>query len=89
MRPTAFLDANVLVPYDLTCVLLALAEQEILDVRWSERVLDEVRRALVHKLGSPARKIEKRLDAMRTGFPEATVVAYEALERPRISQRVP
>ena len=81
MRPIVFLDANVLVPYDLTCVLLAMAEQEILDVKWSERVLEEVRGTLVNKLSFPSRRIERRLDAMQTGFPEAMVVGYEGLER--------
>ena len=80
MKCRAFLDANVLVPYDLTCLLLGLAEQGVIEVRWSERVLAETSRSLSGRLGVPPAKASKRIEAMRRGFPEASVAGYERHE---------
>lgn len=73
MTRRVFLDANVLVPYDLTCLFLALAQQEVCEVRWSDAVLEEVRRALIVKLGLAPDRADRRLQAMQAGFPEASV----------------
>ena len=51
MTPIAFLDANVLVPYNLMSVLLTMAEDGLFTRRWSQAVLNETSRALVEKLG--------------------------------------
>ena len=77
MKRRLVLDANVLVPYDLTCLFLALAEQGVVDLRWSDRILDEVARTLLHKLQLPESNVISRVRAMRRGFPEAAVTEYE------------
>jgi len=48
VRYTALLDANVLVPYTLTDVLLRLAEAEFYRPLWSAEVLVETERTLAH-----------------------------------------
>ena len=48
MRYTALLDANVLVPYTLTDVLLRLAEAGLYRALWSPSVLVEAERTLIH-----------------------------------------
>lgn len=80
MSEIVVLDACVLVPYNLSSLLLALAEEGLFEPRWSERILDETERALVHKLGRPADKMARRLNAMRAAFPEAAVHGHEWVE---------
>lgn len=80
MSEVVVLDACVLVPYNLSSLLLALAEEGLYEPRWSERILEETERALVTKLRRPADKMERRLNAMRSAFPEATVHGYEWME---------
>lgn len=80
MNEIVVLDACVLVPYNLSSLLLALAEEELFEPRWSEMILEETQRALVTKLGKPLDKVERRLHAMRAAFPEATVHGSEWLE---------
>lgn len=80
MRDIVVLDACVLVPYNLSSLLLALAEEGLYEPRWSEHILEETERALVHKLGQPLDKMARRINAMRKAFPEATVHGYEWME---------
>jgi hypothetical protein len=77
---TAFLDANVLVPIALTDTILSCAERELFVPRWSERVLMEVRRAVLTVVPEmTAARIDYRLATMRSAFPEACVRGYESL----------
>lgn len=80
MTPIVFLDANVLVPYNLMSVLLTMAEDGLFTPRWSQAVLDETSRALVEKLGLPRDGVNRRMWAMTKAFPEAMVTGYEHLE---------
>jgi predicted nucleic acid-binding protein len=80
VTPVAVLDACALVPYHLTNVLLAFAEAELFEPRWSERIVAEATRALTLKLGLPPEKVAKRMDAMGGAFPEAAVAGFEPLE---------
>ncbi|GFZ86695.1 PIN domain-containing protein [Nesterenkonia alkaliphila] len=75
--PVVLLDANVLVPQRLSSLLLTLAERDLFQPRWSDRILDEVERTLVNKLGLGADKVARRLAAMRRAFPRAAVVGLE------------
>ncbi len=72
MAFTAVLDACVLHPFSLRDTLLRLAERELYVARWSDQILEEVRRNLVTK-----RVTEDQaagiLGAMRAFFPEAAV----------------
>ncbi|QAY68647.1 PIN domain-containing protein [Xylanimonas protaetiae] len=76
----AVLDANVLVPVALADTLLRLAERELFRPVWSERILDEVRRAMraVRPDLGPSR-IESRLRAMNEVFDDACVRGWEPL----------
>ncbi len=48
MRYAALLDANVLVPYTVTDVLLRLAEAGLYRPLWSAAILAEAERTLIH-----------------------------------------
>jgi predicted nucleic acid-binding protein len=72
MAFAAVLDACVLYPFSLRDTLLRLAEQELYVVRWSDRILEEVRRNLVEKHVSDD-QAAGLLQAMADFFPEAAV----------------
>jgi predicted nucleic acid-binding protein len=67
---TAFLDANVLVPVHLCDTMLRCAEADLYRPVWSEKVLDEARRAIhaIHPDLSESR-IASRFSNMNTAFP--------------------
>src|SRR5437016_3497512 len=69
------LDACVLVPMPLCDTLLRLGEEPkpLYRPLWSEEILCEVRRALAGKLNRSPQQCERRIQAMRTAFPEAVV----------------
>lgn len=73
MSFTALLDAKVLVPTRIRDVLLTLAEADLYQPVWSERILDEVRRHLPETMSAAAR--EGLLEAMAAAFPEAVIAA--------------
>ena len=79
MSRRAVLDACVLVPYNLASLLLTLGERELLELRWSDEILEETRRALTGKLDLDPERADRRLNAMRQAFPEAAVVGFEHL----------
>ena len=79
MAFVAVLDACVLYPFSLRDTLLRLAEREIYVARWSDRILEEVRRNLVEKRVTEE-QASKMLEAMREFFPEAEVDG-QAIER--------
>ena len=60
MIPIVFLDANVLVPYNLMSILLTMAEDGLFTPRWSQAVLNETSRALVEKLGRDGGQAQER-----------------------------
>lgn len=68
----AVLDACVLYPFSLCDTLLRLAERELYDPYWSDRILEELRRNLVRNRVTVA-QAEHRIDLMRRAFPEAAV----------------
>jgi predicted nucleic acid-binding protein len=72
------LDANVLVTPSLTDLLLRLAQSGLLDPHWSQAVLDEAARAIVHvHPHRPVSAIQLRTDAMNRAFPYALVEAAD------------
>jgi predicted nucleic acid-binding protein len=77
-RLRLFLDANILHAAALRDFLLRLAEAGVVDVRWSEPVLEETRRSLEDR-GFPAHKVDRLVNALRTAFPEAEVRDFEVL----------
>ncbi|WP_141588398.1 putative toxin-antitoxin system toxin component, PIN family [Myxococcus sp. AB056] len=82
MNPAPFpvvLDANVLIPVSLCDMLLNVANEGLIQIYWTEEILDEVRRNLVEQIGLTAAQAERRVSAMRRHFPEALVSGYERL----------
>lgn len=79
MSHLALLDACILVPQRLSSLLLTLAEDGLYEPRWSGAILDETERALVEKLGLSPDLAGRRLNAMRSAFPEAAVAEFEGL----------
>jgi len=70
---TVLLDACVLVPMPLCETLLRLAEEPALyRPLWSESILQEVGNAL-ERMKYNSKQVKRRLDAMRSTFPEAFV----------------
>jgi predicted nucleic acid-binding protein len=65
----AFLDANVIRGQQTTDVLLSLADHEVFEPRWTQHVIDEMRRNRPPELSEA--NIDRRINAMNRGFPEA------------------
>jgi predicted nucleic acid-binding protein len=76
---TVLLDACVLVPMPLCETLLRLAEEPALyRPLWSDPILQEVGTAL-ERMKYTAAQVNRRLEAMRNTFPEASVVIPDNL----------
>ncbi|WBB95890.1 hypothetical protein O7543_26020 [Solwaraspora sp. WMMA2080] len=71
---TAILDANVLIPIALCNLLLRLAEEELYVPRWSNLILDEVRRNLPMQ---PSDAVERRIVFMNAAFGDAMVRDFD------------
>ena len=78
---TVVLDACVLVPVTAADTLLRLAEREMYRPVWSERILEEAKRAIarLHPELS-AGQIEHRFGCMTEAFEDASVSGWESLE---------
>jgi hypothetical protein len=71
---------GVLYPLPLRDTLLRVAETGLYEPRWSERILDEVRRNLIAKRGATDTQADGLLDAMRRAF-DTAAVSERAIER--------
>lgn len=69
----AFLDANVIRGHQTTDVLLSLADHDVFEPRWTQHVIDEMRRNRPPRLSEAS--IDRRIQAMNVGFPDAMVDA--------------
>jgi predicted nucleic acid-binding protein len=68
------LDTCVLYPYSLCDLLLRLADRELYDPYWSDRILEELQRTLLGH-GLTPEQAAWRVDQMQRAFPEALVPA--------------
>jgi hypothetical protein len=75
----AVLDACVLVPAPLCDLLLRVASAGMYLLRWTDDILEEVRRTLVNDLGRSDEQARKPIAAMRGAFPEALVTGHNQL----------
>lgn len=83
MPYTALLDANVLVPYTLTDILLRLSEAGFFRPLWSTEVLAETERTLAHLYPDVDNsRFHDRLTAMDLFFTDVTVTGWESLPDP-------
>jgi predicted nucleic acid-binding protein len=76
----AVLDASVLYPLPLRDTLLRLAETELYDAYWSERILDEVVRNLVADGRANEEQARRLTDAMSAAF-DGAAVPQDAVDR--------
>lgn len=78
-RLRLFLDANVLVDAQLRDLFLRMAEAELIDIRWSDVVLEETGRALQTRLGVAADRVERVVRFMSETFAESTVTDFDSV----------
>lgn len=76
-RQRLFLDANILVSARFRDLLLRVADAGLIEVRWSQQVIDEARRALTDRLGLDPVKVDQLLDRLAGVFPEALIEGFE------------
>lgn len=76
----AVLDASVLYPLPLRDTLLRVAETELYDPLWSERILDEVVRNLVEDGRATDDQAQRLIQAMTAAF-DGAAVPQDAIDR--------
>lgn len=74
----ALFDTNVLFGFHLNDVILGMAERGLFRPLWSEQILAELSDNLIEH-GLPEANAERRINAMRRAFPDATVRGFENL----------
>jgi len=74
------LDACVLFPTVLREILVGVAEEGLIAPLWSERILEEWRRAALRVAPEAAGVAEAEIAAFRQAFPAGRVVGAEAVE---------
>lgn len=74
------LDASVLFPAALRDTLLRAAGQGLYRPRWTEEILEEVRRNLVSDLGQSPERSRRPTIRMRQAFPDALIDGYQGFE---------
>lgn len=79
MRFPVFLDTCVLYPALVADVLLRLGEEGAYSPHWSAQVLTELDRSLAKIPSVGADGARRKVEALRTAFPEASVSRYEGL----------
>jgi predicted nucleic acid-binding protein len=73
------LDACVLVPYYVRDALLTVAHYELYRPKWTNQILEEVRRTRIEKLGHDPRDVQRTLDRMNAAFTGALIDGFEDL----------
>ena len=73
------LDACVLVPASLRDTLLRCAERRMYLPRWSNEILDELRRTLLEKLGRSPEQVDHLLNELNRHFADARVEGFKTL----------
>lgn len=79
-KPVALLDANVFPPVWLLDVLLTMDEHQVFDAVWSQRILEEVRRAMIDRLRRNQKEIENFMDCFISMNPTHCVYGWESSE---------
>lgn len=67
------LDACVLFPASLRDALLYAAEEDLYSLRWTDEILDEVRRNLIEKDKANEQAAQKMIATAKAAFPEALI----------------
>lgn len=73
------LDVSVLFPATLRDTLLRAASAGLYRIRWTDDILEDVKRKLVNDRGIPEEKAQQLIDVMRKQFPEASITEHRSL----------
>jgi hypothetical protein len=76
------LDADVLVDAQVRDIFLALAEAELVELRWGDALVAELRTILVDDMGRQADAADRLCAALRNAYPLGEVMGAEALAGP-------
>ena len=81
MAPRVFVDTNVLFPFSVMDMMLALTEDSVHEIVWSERLLAEWERVIVREGRRSAESAAAVGHAVRRFFPDCEIAAasYEHL----------
>lgn len=64
-KPVVLLDANIFPAVWLLDIMLTLDERQVIDAVWSERILEEARRALIERRGRTSEQADRLLSFIR------------------------
>ncbi len=73
------LDTDVLVDAQVRDLFLTAADEELIEYRWTARILSELRRTLVTALRRDEQAADRLCDAIRTAFPDGEIRDYGLL----------
>jgi hypothetical protein len=76
------LDADVLVDAQVRDIFLALAEAELVELRWNAPLVDELRTILIDDMGRQPDAADRLCAAFRNAFPLGEVVGAESMAGP-------
>ena len=79
-KPVVMLDANVFPAVWLLDILLTLDERQVIDAVWSEKILEEVRRALIERRRRTREQADRLLACIASMNPTHCVYGWEGLE---------
>jgi hypothetical protein len=71
-------DANVLFSNDQRNILMTLAVERIIELRWTDQIEEEWVRNLVAKRGGDPQKLARTVGLMRKALPDYDVAGYPA-----------
>ncbi len=74
-RPRIFLDANILVDAQIRDIFLTIAEARLIDLRWSDEVLNEARNVLTNQRGIEPSRVDYLISTINAAFPNSNVAA--------------
>ena len=76
------IDANVLYPVSLRSFLLHLADNKLLQPKWTRQINDEWKRNVCKKYKDLTEdRLQVTIDVMNVSFPDANVIEFESLIR--------
>lgn len=79
-KPVVLLDANIFPTVWLLDIMLTLDERQVIDAVWSERILEEARRALIERRGRTPEQVDRLLSFITPMNPTHCVYGWSRLE---------
>lgn len=79
MSSVVVLDACVLFPHTLRDTLLRIAERELYKARWTDEIIEEMRRNLIKTNQANESKVQRLIEQMNQAFKYAPVANYASL----------